>query len=182
MTSSTEPTVHEESGADWTDWTTIAIGDLVELKDRRVWQCIDRHGDVVKVERDDGKVYEGTPTGRVKVVDTAQRSLERAVALTQVHLGGEHIATRDAEGRYLVPATFPDPGSLMSHIYVMHGVVVQAPRGLHEEQGLRETLKKHEWLHRPENKGKEYVNHYHDPEFYKERGVDLPAGLRGPAR
>jgi hypothetical protein len=180
MTSSTEPLVVPESGAVWADWSTIGVGDLVELKDSRVWQCTDRHGDVVKVEREDGKVYEGMPTGQVKVIDTAARAMEQATALVQVHLDGQTIATKDAEGRWLVPATFPDPASLLSHIYTLHGVVVQPQRGLPDDQGLRSILRKHDRLHRPEFKGKEYVNHYHDPDFHREREGGLPTGLRAP--
>lgn len=180
MTSSPEIIVEPEAGAVWADWSTIVIGDLVELKDGRIWQCIDRHGEVVKVEREDGKIYEGTPTGQVKVIDTAQRAMDRAVALVTIQMDGEHIATKDAEGRWLVPATYPDPGTLLSHIYLLHGVVVQPQRGLPDDMGLRAILRKHDRLHRPEFKGPGYVNHYHDPDFHRERTESLPTGLRAP--
>lgn len=161
-------TLHEPR---YQDWSTIAVGDLVMGKDKHVWQCIERNGTLIKVERADGKTHEGEFTGEVQVVATAAEDAAMAVAMTQVRLGGVVVATQDAEGRYLVPTNFPDGGTLLSHCYLLHGVSLQ-------EAGLRDMTRKHEWLHRPENKvAGEYVPHHHDPDFYKDRAWEPPPGM-----
>lgn len=162
----------EDSGARMQDWGTIVIGDILELQ-KRVWQVIDRHGDVVTVEREDGHTHTGTPTGQVKVISSAQSEMERVTALVQVRLGGETVALKDVEGRWLVPASYPDVGSLITHMWLLHGTVVKA-------DSIREGLRKHEWLHRPENKGKEYEHHYHDPDFHRERDWEPPPAMGAP--
>ena len=165
--------LNPETGARMQDWSTIVVGDMVELGGK-VWQCVDRIGSVVEVEREDGKKHKGEPKGPVKVISTAAQDMELAVATAQIRLGGQVIATRDGSGRFLVPATYPDVGSLLTHLYTLHGVTVQA-------DSIRDGLRKHEWLHRPENKvAGQYEEHYHDPDFYREREWERPGRLAAP--
>jgi|tagenome__1003787_1003787.scaffolds.fasta_scaffold20982623_5 hypothetical protein len=155
------------------DWSTIGVGDIVELKGN-AWQCTDRAGGVVTIEDKNRKTFTGTPTGPVKVISTALMDMELATALVTVRLGGLTVATKDDKGRWLVPATYSDVGSLLTHMFLLHGVKVTS-------DSIRDGLKKHEWLHRPENKvAGEYVEHYHDPEFYRERDYEPPPALAAP--
>lgn len=154
-------------------WSSVEVGDLLSITTggkARIWAVMDISGSTVTIERDDGKTHTGKPTGEVEVVSSAAEAREMAVATTQVVLGGQVVAIGDLKG-YLVPATFPDPGSLLAHAYLMHGVSLS-------EGSILELTRKHEWLHRPENKrAGEYVEHRHDPEFYRGRAWQPPPAV-----
>jgi hypothetical protein len=154
-------------------WSTIEVGDILSITvggKARVWTVMEIEGSSVTIERDDGKRHTGTPTGEVEVISSGAEAREMAIAVMQVRLGGEIVAIEDA-GVYIVPATYPDPGSLLSHAFLMHGVSLA-------ETGIAELIRKHEWLHRPENKrAGDFQEHRHDPEFYRNRAWEPPPAM-----
>jgi hypothetical protein len=153
-----------------TDWSTVQAGDIVLGKDRRAWAVMTKtpEGEVT-LETDGKPPYTGTPSGEVVVLSSAAQEMEMAVAQTQVRLGGRLVAEQDDHGRYLVPVTFGDYGSLAAHLYLLHNVRITDPPG---EQSLRGLLATHDMMHTPERKTEAsgYVEHVHDPEFYAARG------------
>lgn len=154
-------------------WAAVEVGDVLSITTKgkaRVWIVIDIQGSTVEIERDDGYRHKGQPTGEVDVISSGAEAREMAIAVVQVRLQGEVVAIEDS-GVYIVPATFPDPGSLLTHAFLMHGVSLA-------ESGIAELIRKHEWLHRPENKvAGDFVEHRHDPEFYRNRAWQPPAAM-----
>jgi hypothetical protein len=151
-------------------WAKIEVGDILSIPQGtkvRVWTVVEIQGSSVTVERDDGHRHTGQPTGEVDVISSGAEARQMAIATSQVWLGGEVVAIEDS-GVYLVPSTFPDPASLLSHTYLLHGVSLA-------ETQIALIIRKHEWLHRPENKiAGTFVEHNHDPEFYRNRAWEPP--------
>lgn len=151
-------------------WSAIEVGDILSIPQgskTRVWTVTEIQGSSVTVERDDGFKHTGQPTGEVQVISSGAEARQMAIASTQVWLGGEVVAIED-NGIHLVPSTYPDPASLLSHAYLLHGVSLA-------ETEMALLIRKHEWLHRPENKVKgTFVEHNHDPEFYRHRAWEPP--------
>jgi hypothetical protein len=151
-------------------WAAVEVGDILSIPQKgkpRVWTVTEIQGSSVTVERDDGFKHTGQPVGEVEVISSGAEARQMAIATSQVWLGGEVIAIED-NGIHLVPSTFPDPASLLAHAYLLHGVSL-----VETEMAL--IIRKHEWLHRPENKvAGTYVEHNHDPEFYRHRAWEPP--------
>jgi hypothetical protein len=151
-------------------WAAVEVGDILSIPQKgkpRVWTVTEIQGSSVTVERDDGFKHTGQPVGEVEVISSGAEARQMAIATSQVWLGGEVIAIED-NGIHLVPSTFPDPASLLAHAYLLHGVSLV-------ETEMAVIIRKHEWLHRPENKvAGTYVEHNHDPEFYRHRAWEPP--------
>lgn len=154
-------------------WAAIEVGDILSIPQAgkvRVWTVTGIKGSSVTVQRDDGFEHTGQPTGEVEVISSGAEARQMAIATSQVWLGGEIVAIEEA-GVHLVPATYPDPASLLSHVYLLHGTSL-----VETEMAL--VIRKHEWLHRPENRiAGTYVEHRHDPEFYRNRAWEPPAAF-----
>jgi hypothetical protein len=151
------------------DWSAVRAGDIVLGKDGRAWSVMlkDDKG-WVRLETDGRPPYQGTPSGAVVVLSSADEEMAMAAAQVQVRLGGRVTAEMDEHDRWITPVTFGDFGSLAAHIYLLHGKRVDlAP----EEQSLRDLLATHDELHTPARKTEAggYLEHVHDPEFYASR-------------
>jgi hypothetical protein len=146
------------------DWADVQEGDLVVGKDGYTWTVTAKDGPQVTLEREGREPFTGRPTGPVQFIDSGKAEMERAVAIGQVVLGGEVVARHSGsrENPWLVPVTFPDAGSMLAHIYLLHGKVISD-----EGMTLRALIKEHDDLHR--EKGVGYQHHHHDPDFHKAR-------------
>lgn len=155
------------------DWTQVRAGDVVKGKDGAPWTVMARDtaydpAEVV-LERADGKrQFTGHPAGPVTVLSSAAEELELAVATVQVRIGGVVYAETDDQGRQVAPVTFGHYGALAAHIYILHGRTVDVPEA---DQRLGDLIGTHDRLHLPENRtaASGYIEHVHDPEFYKRR-------------
>lgn len=143
------------------DWADVTEGDLIVGKDGYTWTVTNKVGKNVTIEREGRDPFTGTPSGPVDFVDSSKAEQERAIAVSQVVLGGEIVARHSGtrENPWLTPVTFPDTGSMLSHIYILHGIVGDGAAT------MSELLKQHDELHR--DKGVGYQPHHHDPDFYK---------------
>lgn len=150
-------------------WSDVAPGDIVLGKDGRAWAVMRHEIDgTVELETEGKPPYVGKPKGNVVVLSSAEEEMAMAAAQVQVRLGGRLVAESDDHGRYIVPVTFGDYGSLASHLYLLHNVRITDPP---DQQSLRGLLATHEGMHAPERKTEAsgYVEHVHDPEFYASR-------------
>lgn len=156
----------------WKDWDDVRTGDVVRGKDGRAWTLKERDADYnppfVLLERDDGKTFSVQPTGTVMVLSSATEEMELAKAVVQIQFGGTVTGEQDEHGRWITPVTFGHPGSLIAHIYLLHGRVITTPP---EEQDIRTLITTHDQLHRPENRTATsgWIEHVHEPEFYAKR-------------
>lgn len=143
------------------DWADVVEGDLIVGKDKYTWVVTAKKGNQVTIEREGREPFTGAPSGPVEFIDSSRAEQERAIALSQVVLGGQVVARHSGsrEVPWLTPVTFPDAGSMLSHIYLLHGIVGDG------EATLRALIKQHDDLHR--DKGVGYQHHHHDPDFYK---------------
>jgi hypothetical protein len=144
------------------DWADVSEGDLIIGKDGFTWAVTSRIGNQVTIEREGREPFTGAPTGPVEFIDSSKAEMERAIAVSQVILGGEVVArhgTGTAGDPWLTPVTFPDAATMLSHIYLLHGTVGDG------EATLSALRKQHDELHR--DKGVGYQPHHHDPDFYK---------------
>jgi hypothetical protein len=97
------------------------------------------------------------------VLLSMQAAMDEAIALTQVRLGGKVQAIQTSErDAYRVPVDFVHPGELRSHVWLLHGVALQA-----EDDNFVDMVKEHAGLHHPERKDSRYMEHVHDPQFVK---------------
>jgi hypothetical protein len=145
------------------NWSQLAVGDLVFGKDQRTWKItkFTKVSDIlcqVTLERDRREPFTITTSGDVEVVWTAAQDAERAEALLQVTLGAQPVGRSGPDGVHLTPAAFREPGSLLAHAYIFHGVTGD---GMASLEAL--TLW-HDELHaNPAG----MTAHHHDPDFYK---------------
>lgn len=163
-------------------WRELGLGDLVLGGDGQEWTVEELGVGVLQLSRvSDAKVFRGVPrTDTIERLMTAQEVSERAVALTQVRLGGEVVATKDevggqADRGWAVAATWFDAASLAAHLFLFHAVGEGAPGmrrpGSKTEAATRtELLEIHDTLHREIESGhapEGYRPHWHDETFWK---------------
>jgi hypothetical protein len=144
------------------NWKDVAEGDLIKGQDGYTWTVTEKTGGgQVTIEREGRDPFTGFPTGQVDFIDSGKAEMERAIAVSQVVLGGEVVARHSGtrEKPWLTPVTFHDAGAALGHIYLLHGVVGDGTAT------LSALLKQHDELHR--DKGVGYQHHHHDPDFYK---------------
>lgn len=170
---------------DTTTWADVRQDDIVEGSNGSMWAVdrideVDERGRALKPRRitmthtttGEKRTGQPDPDKRVVVVVSAAEALEAAVAVTQVHLGGQVIATQfgplpgqNEQGEWLCPVEYAHPGGLMGHLYIHHGIQGSAVSGLH----LGALRRLHEEVSAPERRGASgsgaYVPHVHDPRF-----------------
>ena len=155
------------------DWSEVKVDDVVRAVDGTVWRIIAREVDGVIGSVTMAEVG-GTRTGTtipqaptVEVLLTHQEILEREQIVAQTIdalLGGEVVAEKEGDGPWKVAQSYPDPGSLRSHAWLMHGVPLSKDHDL-----LSKLNEEHEQLHRDHAAGapvpKGHKEHVHTEEF-----------------
>lgn len=156
------------------DWDEVQVGDIVKGKDGGPWTVMSRDTTArpakVMIENQANKSWTLQPTGTVEVLSSAREEMEFAKATTQIRLGGALVSDTDEHGRHLAPVTFAHPGSLIAHIYLLHGRIITNPP---EDQDIRDLIATHDKLHLPENRtvASGWVDHVHEPDFYEKRNL-----------
>jgi hypothetical protein len=146
----------------------LVEGDTILAKGGKAWTITATADGELTMERD-GKAHT-VPLDRlppqVTLVESAAERHERALALSQVRLGGEVVAHKDADGPYRVPASFPDPASFLAHLYVFHTPADRDPKvgvAWAAEQDMSALTTLHDALHTRTLD----TPHQHDPSFYR---------------
>ena len=142
------------------DWSTVQVGDIVYGKDSQPWVVTERDGTQYTVEREGRKPFVGNFTGSVRIVETAAQVMDTAVATIIDTLGGG-VLDAEMDGVLLCPVEYDEPGTLMAHLYRLHGVRFDPER---PESPMSVLNSGHNELHDvrlPEQSG--YVRHHHDP-------------------
>lgn len=100
------------------------------------------------------------PDGQVKILLSMKAAMDQAIALTQVTLGGKIQAIQGDGDEYRVPVDFIHPGELRAHMWLLHGVPMEAP-----DEEFTAMVKEHADKHHPDKQGARYLPHVHDPQF-----------------
>lgn len=145
-----------------TTWSEIEVGDVIQGKDGKAWEITAKLNHTFTLARNGAAPYRGTPHGEVTRLLSKRAVMERAVAVTQVRLGGVVAAVKDEDGIYQTPVDFSEPGALHAHVYILHGGELHGPADY-----LPDLLSEHANLHKPAEKAKGWVPHHHNPDFLK---------------
>lgn len=153
-------------------WRDVGVGDIIQSKgpEPHAWKVTGRPttgpmaGGVV-IEREGGyrkaiPREKCPPDGQVKILLSMKAAMDQAIALTQVTLGGKIQAIQGDGDEYRVPVDFIHPGELRAHMWLLHGVPMEAP-----DEEFTAMVKEHADKHHPDKQGARYLPHVHDPQF-----------------
>lgn len=171
----------EPVGSVMLGWSMVKVGDIVlGAKDGEPWivKKIATEGSQRKVDlqhQESGIEFAGVPvTGTVRRLYTAAQQAERALAVTQVVLGGEVVAKLDHsdERGHACPAVYLDAGHLAAHLLLFHAT--PPTRNVDgSESTYAQVDGEHRALHHDMAQGNPKegtVPHWHDPSFDKRSG------------
>lgn len=151
-------------------WDEVKVGDIVANPDGSTWRVKAKGGDgaVTLSELAGPRVGTVIPSSpSVEVLLTHEEILERedVVARTiDALLNGEVVADKVGDEPWKVAESYPDPGSLRSHAWLMHGMPMSTEHDL-----LSQLEEEHHTWHMaaeaPTETNKGYKEHVHTEEF-----------------
>lgn len=158
----------------------LAEGDMiVGARDGKAYEVVEINNDAddgdppalhVVLRREGGSKLVGVDLAklpaRITLLSTRREREAHALALVQVRLGAEVMATREEGQPYVTAASFSDPSSLYSHLYIFHFVKDKPKDGTtYPEGALTELVKAHTAMH---ESGRIAETHEHSPTFYRD--------------
>lgn len=146
------------------NWDTIGIKDVILGADGKHWTITERTlkgGKIgVRMRRDDGKEYAGTPSGEVEVIQRGDRMHDDAVNIIDHVFGGVAVSRELDDGRQVCPLEYTSPATLHAHLRVFHNMEI--PR---DETDLAALDRVHLNIHVHEQSAGAYEPHIHDADW-----------------
>jgi hypothetical protein len=142
-------------------WADVGVGDVViGAKDKKAWEVTKKGpGEEVTIQNGE-RSYTFAPSGEVERLATASEMVAAAQASVKIVMpGAVTIAEQGPDKVWVCPNTYPDAGSLLSHLFVMHGKKLT-------ETDLIGMLGEHRAWH---DKHDVQKPHIHDKDFWRDR-------------
>jgi hypothetical protein len=144
-------------------WKQVGKGDVVQDRNGNTWTVLDVSRTATTTNARIG-ASKGTrettvsvPNDREVTLLYSKASAVRTADYIAVRLGARRVAEPGDGGKgYVCPTDYPEQSTLLAHLYIFHNHIPAAGE---------EPLAEHTRLHRPENKGRGYVDHVHSPDF-----------------
>lgn len=158
------------------DWDAVQIGDVLRLGGVAYEVTAEnRVRDTVTVRKPDGDLFTNRrPTGEVERIFSAAQQMDVAESVVVTRLGGVVSGRQRPDGSWSMPESYPDPGSLLAHLLVGHGISEWSQVG--NLDSLRDVTRFHAARHDPGFKQDDgYLAHVHDPLFLGSTDVRQPS-------
>ena len=141
-----------------TPWEDVQVSDVVRGRDGSDWEVTGRSGMTFVLEREGRNPIVKTMTGNVVLTSRGIDQMNEARAVVGNALGGVALAVEIEGEPPACPVDYDEPGPLLSHLYVLHGVRFD---GTAPESTLSELAEMHKVAH--DTKGHGYAHHHHTP-------------------
>lgn len=159
-------------------WDEVKVGDLIAHPDGSCWRIKARGegGAITMAELAgprEGTVVPASET--VEILLTHEEILEREDIVNrtlEALLDGEVVADKVGDEPWKVAQSYPDPGSLRSHAWLMHGMALSTE---HDLLGKLEE-EHHSWhiaADAPTRTNRGYKDHVHTEEFVERQRPTL---------
>jgi hypothetical protein len=151
-------------------WATVQIGDILRLGGFAYEvMAEDRVANTVTVRKPDGSLFTNArPDALVERIFSAEEAMSNAESVIVTRLGGVVSGRQRADGSWTMPESYPEPGSLLAHLMIGHGITEWSEIDPDDggTESLRAVTKYHARKHDPGAKqGEGYLPHVHDPLF-----------------
>lgn len=155
-------------------WGSIQVGDWVRGKDGHQWAVTERQDHLSANSAFFVLERKGKPrfTGHFglnedgpEITNQVDDREVAAIAIVKEVFGGQVLHTEGVAGPgiYAAPPSYPDPGSLMAHMHLLHGYRYRAEGEGIDGMTLSALIAAHDLAHQA--KGSGYIEHEHTPDY-----------------